>query len=131
MPHLTSDQTTMLLVAIGLLCALTAVGLVFAIVALIGTRRRLSQGLGRILEELAASQQALAVQASLIEQLESRSKAQEIGAVGDKAIDVAVRLARTGASSDQLAANSGLTRQEARLLARIHGPDKARAQVGA
>lgn len=36
--------------------------------------------------------------------------------------DVAIRLARNGASSDELIATSGVTREEARLLTRLHGP---------
>jgi len=76
---------------------------------------------------VAAVRQALDDQSALIGQLDSRNKAQEIGVGGDRAIDAAVRMARTGASSDQLAASSGLSRQEARLLTRLHGPDRARA----
>jgi hypothetical protein len=37
--------------------------------------------------------------------------------------DVAIRLARNGASPDELIATSGVTREEARLLTRLHGPN--------
>jgi hypothetical protein len=127
MPQLTADQTTMVLLVITALSALAVAGLVLVIVASMGARRAMAEGLARAFEELANLRQALTDQGVLIEQLDSRARAQEIGASGDKAVDAAVRMARTGASSDQLAATSGLTRQEARLLARIHGSDITRA----
>jgi len=126
MSALIADPRSSFLVAIaalGVVTMLALVSLLFAVTA----RRRAKRDFARVLEGLAAVRQALDDQSALIGQLDSRNKAQEIGVGGDRAIDAAVRMARTGASSDQLAASSGLSRQEARLLMRLHGPDRARA----
>lgn len=125
MAHLSYDQTTLTLLGIAALGVAILVAFGWLILASVGTRRRVQQALERMLEQLELTRCELRDHAQLIEQLESRSRVQDIGAGNAKAIDAAVRMARTGASSDQLAANSGLTRQEARLLARLHGPERA------
>ncbi len=58
---------------------------------------------------------------ALGEQIETRLKA--VG-VGSSALSypIAIRLARTGAQPEELVASCGLTRQEAELVARLHGP---------
>lgn len=44
--------------------------------------------------------------------------------------ELAMRLARNGAAVDEIAETSGVTRQEAQLLARLHGPDTIRMRTG-
>ena len=44
--------------------------------------------------------------------------------------DLALRLARNGAAAEEIAKTSGVTRQEAELLARLHGPDTIRLRTG-
>lgn len=44
--------------------------------------------------------------------------------------DLALRLARNGAAVGEIAETSGVTRQEAELLARLHGPDTVRLRTG-
>jgi hypothetical protein len=44
------------------------------------------------------------------------------GVPGATGYDVAIRLARSGAATEEVIASSGVTRQEAQLLARLHGP---------
>jgi len=59
------------------------------------------------------------------EQIEASSKAAATGG-GATAHNypVAIRLARAGAQPDELVANCGLNRQEAELVARLHGRDR-------
>ena len=44
--------------------------------------------------------------------------------------DVGMRLARSGASPEEISATSGVTRQEALLLARLHGPENRVLRTG-
>src|SRR4051812_37263188 len=127
MPILTASETTLLLIASGGLSLLVLIG--FALQAALSARWRRSSSADtqRLFEQLDLALHELRSQAELLERLDARTKVHESGGNNIKAFDVAVRMARTGASSDQLAANSGLTKQEARLLARLHGADKARA----
>ena len=92
-----------------------------------------------VLESLAAAQahQARQLQGRL-EQLEQRfdlrlgqvqqrfdSRLQTAGAAASQAprgYELALRLARAGTGEEEIASASGVTRQEAQLLVRLHGP---------
>ncbi|MEO8308273.1 MAG: DUF2802 domain-containing protein [Pseudomonadota bacterium] len=49
---------------------------------------------------------------------------------GPRGYELALRLARSGAAVDEIAETSGVTRPEAQLLARLHGPDTVRMRTG-
>jgi Protein of unknown function (DUF2802) len=60
---------------------------------------------------------------ALAEQVQTQLRlAKAAGAPGANGYDVAMRLARSGVATDEVIASSGVTRQEAQLLARLHGP---------
>ncbi len=44
--------------------------------------------------------------------------------------ELALRLARSGAAIEEISETSGVTRTEATLLARLHGPDTVRTRTG-
>jgi hypothetical protein len=77
----------------------------------------------RVLERLSAVEALLVGTdtrvAALARQLEVLSSTPARG--GSTGYQVAVRLARTGASRDDLMSSCGLTQQEAELVARLHG----------
>ena len=80
-----------------------------------------------ILERLAAIEATLAAHetrsAGLAEQLERYLHS---GATGSSAsYRIAIRLARGGASRDELMSSCRLTLQEAELVARLHGPQRS------
>jgi hypothetical protein len=50
-------------------------------------------------------------------------------ASSQRGYDVATRLARNGASVDEMIANCGITRHEAELLARLHGAREPQAPL--
>lgn len=62
--------------------------------------------------------------ASLSQRLDERLQlAQATSVSGGSGIDVAIRLARQGCDVDEIVKTCGVTRQEAQLLARLHGTD--------
>jgi len=128
MLHLTAAQSSLALLAALAICALLAIGFALLAVSAARSRRTLGADLQRVFEQLDLALQELRNQTESIERLESGVRRPALPAANTKLFDAAVRMARTGVSTDALAANSGLTKQEARLLARLHGrPDKARA----
>jgi Protein of unknown function (DUF2802) len=69
---------------------------------------------------------------TLSEQVQTQLRlARAAGAPSAAGYDVAIRLARNGASTEELVSSSGVSRQEAQLLARMHGPDIARQKMSA
>lgn len=69
---------------------------------------------------------------ALTEQVQTQLRlAKAASAPSATGYDVAIRLARNGASTDEVVSTSGVTRQEAELLARLHGPDTARHRMTA
>jgi hypothetical protein len=96
------------------------------------TAERIETALGelRALRELGEATSAGLL--SLTEQVQTHLRlAKAASAPSATGYDVAIRLARTGASTDEVVATSGVTRQEAQLLARLHGPDTARHKMSA
>jgi hypothetical protein len=79
----------------------------------------------RVLERLAVLEKALAATdariAAQAQQLESQFNATPSGSAAGYSYQIAARLARAGASRDELMSGCGLTQQEADLVARLHG----------
>ncbi|MEP7311457.1 MAG: DUF2802 domain-containing protein [Pseudomonadota bacterium] len=69
--------------------------------------------------------------ATLEEKLDTRAQL-SAAAAGNapRGYDLALRLARNGAEAGEIAETSGVTRQEADLLARLHGPETVRLRTG-
>lgn len=96
------------------------------------TRRQTEQVLAQsalILEKLAeirtaaaASDQSLARLAERLERIEHPSHTPATGA--SPGYQIALRLARAGASTEELTSGCGLTRAEAELVRRLHGPSR-------
>lgn len=59
--------------------------------------------------------------AALGEQIDARFKAAATSGGSASSYPIAIRLARAGAQPEELVASCGLTRQEAELVARLHG----------
>ena len=89
---------------------------------------RLHQQLERAFAELRSLHETVTVMSARLDSLSERSEVESrIAPAGSqRGYDVAQRLARNGASVEELVANCGITRHEAELLARLHG---ARPQV--
>ena len=69
--------------------------------------------------------------ASLTEKLDTRAQlSAAAGSNGTRGYELALRLARSGAAIDEITETSGVTRPEAQLLARLHGPETARLRTG-
>jgi Flp pilus assembly protein TadB len=69
---------------------------------------------------------------TLSEQVQTHLRlAKAASAPGATGYDVALRLARNGVSTEEVIASSGVTRQEAELLARLHGPGTGRHKMSA
>lgn len=60
--------------------------------------------------------------AQLIEQLEQPMARMANGSTGPQGYQIAIRLARSGANTEELISGCGLTRAEAELVRRLHGP---------
>ena len=60
--------------------------------------------------------------AQLCERLEQPQGRSPTVPVGQQGYQIAIRLARSGASADELVSGCGLTRAEAELVRRLHGP---------
>jgi hypothetical protein len=69
--------------------------------------------------------------AQLAEKLETRAQlAAATAGNGPRGYELALRLARSGAAIEEITETSGVTRPEAQLLARLHGPDTVRMRTG-
>ena len=79
-----------------------------------------------LLEQLAEMKQALAASADGVKQLTERFDRQEsrvaVAHGAAPGYQVAIRLARAGASAEELMSGCGLTAAEAQLARRLHGP---------
>lgn len=82
--------------------------------------RLLTELSSRLADRVGALQEQISTRAEL-------SAAQLPAAAG---YDVGLRLARSGATPEEIAATSGVTRQEAQLLAHLHGPDNRLLRKG-
>lgn len=72
---------------------------------------------------LAAATEALLFRIGGLEsKLESRSQVSPPPSAAPRGYELALRLARAGSSVDEITETSGVTRREAELLARLHGP---------
>ena len=84
----------------------------------------------RVLERLAVLEAALAASdariAAQAQQLEMQLSASANGSAAG--YQIAARLARAGASRDELMSGCGLTQQEAELVARLHGTPRRAAR---
>jgi hypothetical protein len=100
-------------------------------------RRATIQGIESLQQALAqsrAEQQATASQADAMvlqlvgrlvaieNKLDTRSQLTAAAASSPRGYELALRLARNGATMEEIAESSGVTRQEATLLVRLHGP---------
>jgi hypothetical protein len=119
-----------------LLVALLAFSLAFARWrrATLRSAERLQADLGTALDRLQAFATAQAEQAghlaarleSLEQRIDARAQLNAAAAAGaPRGYELALRLARNGASQDEIAESSGVTRQEAQLLVRLHGPRRS------
>jgi hypothetical protein len=61
---------------------------------------------------------------ALGESRESEGRRVVAGAASAPSYQIAIRLARSGAPREELVASCGLTRQEAELVLRLHGPSR-------
>jgi Protein of unknown function (DUF2802) len=81
-----------------------------------------------VLERLGAIEERVASTsfrvAELAAQVENEQRAASVADAAAPRYEVAIRLARGGASRDELIANCGLSRQEADLVQRVHAPDQ-------
>ena len=90
-----------------------------------------------VLERLGAIEERVAATsfrvAELAAQVESEQRAAAAADAAAPRYEVAIRLARGGASRDELIANCGLSRQEADLVLRVHAPEQraGRPQIAA
>lgn len=95
------------------------------------TRRQTEQVLAQtqlLLEQLTDIKSALATTAQAVAQLTERiehplSRTASPGGASP-GYQIAIRLARAGASGDELISGCGLTRPEAELVRRLHGPSR-------
>ena len=81
-----------------------------------------------LLAQLANMEQSLAEAHrkldALSESRESEGRRVVAGAASAPSYQIAIRLARSGAPREELVASCGLTRQEAELVLRLHGPSR-------
>jgi hypothetical protein len=75
----------------------------------------------------AAQADGLAVRLESLERrIDARAQLNAAAAAGSpRGYELALRLARNGATQDEIAESSGVTRQEAQLLVRLHGPKRS------
>ena len=75
----------------------------------------------------AAQAESLAAKLETLEQrIDARAQLNAAAAAGSpRGYELALRLARNGATQDEIAESSGVTRQEAQLLVRLHGPRRS------
>jgi Protein of unknown function (DUF2802) len=86
----------------------------------------LMQRLGRLEESLAAASRRTDQIAEQIGDENRRTAAAATTGGSAPSYQIAVRLARTGASRDELITSCGLSRQEAELVQRLHAPARPR-----
>jgi hypothetical protein len=84
-----------------------------------------SRGETRTLAELA--QQLAAQVASLQSRIDDRQQLQlaTAGGSAQRGYDLALQMARHGATQDEIVSATGVTRHEAQLLARLHNPGRS------
>jgi hypothetical protein len=129
MQTLLIDETELLFFA-GRAALLVIAFLAFAI-AFGRWRRAGSRDMQALMSEtrgLAERTDGLAAQlATLLEKLDERAQlAQASAAPGGGGIDLAIRLVRQGSEIEDIVKTCGVTRQEAQLLARLHGAEVQR-----
>lgn len=83
--------------------------------------RALLDQLAEIGTRLASTDQRVAQLAERLEQPQTRTTSAPAGPQG---YQIAIRLARGGASAEELVSGCGLTRSEAELVRRLHGPPR-------
>ncbi len=83
--------------------------------------RALLEQLTDLGSRLASTDQRVAQLAERLEQPQSRTASVPPGPQG---YQIAIRLARGGASAEELVSGCGLTRSEAELVRRLHGPPR-------
>jgi hypothetical protein len=62
---------------------------------------------------------------ALENKIDTRAQLTAASAGSPRGYELALRLARNGASMEEITESSGVTRQEAQLLARLHGPRRS------
>lgn len=96
--------------------------------------QRLHQQLERAFGEMRSIHETVAVMSARLEGLNDRA---EVGSrlapagttAPQRGYDMATRLAKNGADTDELIANCGITRHEAELLVRLHGAKRMGGEV--
>jgi hypothetical protein len=95
---------------------------------------KLLQRLGRLEEQLAANQEQLSGAREQIASLDERLKAERLENSEQRrtpapstqtaapSYQIAIRLAKSGAPREEIMSSCGLSRQEAELVQRLHGP---------
>jgi Protein of unknown function (DUF2802) len=83
----------------------------------------------RAFSELRSLHETVSVMSARLDGMSERSEMEShrAPASSQRGYDVATRLARNGASVDEMIANCGITRHEAELLARLHGAREPQA----
>ena len=106
--------------------ALMAVTLLCFALAFASWRRSGRRDLQSVMAEtraLSELTQRLTTQMSAMEaRLEDRRQLVAAAGPAQRGYDLALQMARNGAGAEQIAATSGLARNEAQLLERLHGP---------
>jgi hypothetical protein len=87
----------------------------------------------RAFSELRSLHETVSVMSARLDGMSERSEMEShrAPASSQRSYDVATRLARNGASVDEMIANCGITRHEAELLARLHGAREPQAPLPA
>ena len=101
--------------------------------ATVRSSERLQADLATALDRLQALSVAQATQAgqlaarleALEQRIDTRAQLSAASAGAPRGYELALRLARNGATLDEIAESSGVTRQEAQLLVRLHGPKRS------
>ena len=108
-------------------------GFVFAAIAFTRWRRAAERSAERfaeqntaLLAQLAKMEESLAEAHRKLDALgehrEGESRRMVAGGASAPSYQIAIRMARSGATRDELMASCGLTRQEGELVLRLHGP---------
>ncbi|MFO7277885.1 MAG: DUF2802 domain-containing protein [Pseudomonadota bacterium] len=97
--------------------------------------RHFDERLDRIFERLTDVEQRIAALGTGVHELSGRLTEELRSATpltpAPQSYEIAIRLARSGASREELMMNCGLTRQEADLVRRLHGPQRRESVVAA
>src|SRR6185436_7431023 len=116
--------------------AFLVLGFVFAAIAFTRWRRAAERSAQRFAEQntaldaqLAKMEESLAEAHRKLDALgehrEGESRRVVAGGASAPSYQIAIRMAKSGASRDELLASCGLTRQEAELVLRLHAPTRA------